>query len=113
MGRPAHKPQEKDRFLVMFAKAAGSTDEQICQMIGVNSDTLRKYYSEELSNPEALLNRNVVGALYKNAMKGNVTAQIFWCKTKMGWREKSQLEVGGIDGAPILKLVLNREDESS
>jgi hypothetical protein len=39
----------------------------------------------------------VENALYKAAMEGNTTAQIFWLKNRrrLSWRDKQELEVSG------------------
>tara|TARA_R100000687_G_scaffold35786_1_gene29156 strand:- start:114 stop:374 length:261 start_codon:yes stop_codon:yes gene_type:complete len=45
---------------------------------------------------------HVSGALYRNAMEGNVSAQIFWLKAQGGWREADRLEITGANGKDLL-----------
>src|SRR5947207_14653638 len=49
--------------------------------------TLRKHYREELDLGETKANAQVAGFLFNSARTGNVTAQIFWLKTRARWRE--------------------------
>jgi hypothetical protein len=54
----------------------------------------------------------------KAALDGCKTRQIFWMKTRAGWKERSAIELGGLNGAPIAHQVasdidlskLNREE---
>jgi hypothetical protein len=48
---------------------------------------LRKHYRDELDLGETKANAQVGGYLYNAAKGGNVTAQIFWLKTRAKWRE--------------------------
>ena len=56
-------------------------------MVGIDPKTLRKYYREELDLGETKANAQVAGFLFNAAKNGNVTAQIFWLKTRARWRE--------------------------
>ena len=64
--------------------------EQIALLIGVNTDTLEKYYGDEMKKGVANTNRKVVRALLQNALKGDTTAQIWWTKARLGWSEKRE-----------------------
>jgi hypothetical protein len=73
--------------------------EQIATVKDFSVDTLTKYYSHELEISVASLNAAVAGNLYRIATSdkaGAVTAAIFWLKTRAGWRETSQPEVGRV-----------------
>ena len=48
---------------------------------------LRKHFREELDAAKIRANAGMAAALYKSGMGGNVTAQIFWLKTRLGWKE--------------------------
>jgi hypothetical protein len=87
MAQKAYEPTDKDRNIVKIAKAAGCKEESIAKMLSIDLKTLKKYYRDDLDHGTDELTRNVAGALYKNAIGGNVTAQIFWLKTRAGWRE--------------------------
>lgn len=87
-GMPPHKPTEitlkRARLLAGYRVPKG----QIALIIGVNTDTLEKYYGDEMMKGVANTNRRVVKALLQNALKGDTTAQIWWTKAQLGWSEK-------------------------
>jgi hypothetical protein len=73
--------------------AVGISPELIAKRIGCTVDELENRYEVELrrAGPEALA---MVGAsLFAAAKAGNVTAQIFWLKTRAGWKETVRREV--------------------
>ena len=45
------------------------------------------HYRDELNLGETKANAQVAGFLFNAAKNGNVTAQIFWLKTRAKWRE--------------------------
>ena len=67
--------------------AYGIPEPDIARVTGVDPKTLRKHYREELDLGEAKANAQVAGFLFSAAKNGNVTAQIFWLKTRAKWRE--------------------------
>lgn len=86
-GRPKWEPTDKDRKLVESMAAIGIPHADIARVLGISENTLRKRCKHELATSAAKANAAVGGALYRNALSGNVAAQIFWAKTRMGWRE--------------------------
>ena len=56
----------------------------------------------KLSSGKMTATAHVSGALYKNALEGNVQAQIFWLKAQAGWREADRLEITGANGKELL-----------
>jgi hypothetical protein len=46
---------------------------------------------KELDLGTAKANAQVAGFLFNSARNGNVTAQIFWLKTRVGWKETPEL----------------------
>jgi hypothetical protein len=67
--------------------AYGIPEADISGVVGIDPKTLRKYYREELNLGETKANAQVAGFLFNAAKTGNVTAQIFWLKTRAKWRE--------------------------
>ena len=67
--------------------AYGIPEIDIAPVLGIDPKTLRKYYREELDLGETKANAQVAGFLFNSARSGNVTAQIFWLKTRARWRE--------------------------
>lgn len=93
MSRPKHTPTEKARQRVESMVAVGIPQEDVAIILGIDVKTLRKHYRPELDKSMTKANAAVAGKLYSAAMNGDVRAQIFWCKTRLGWRETNRLEV--------------------
>jgi hypothetical protein len=85
--RRAHKPDPLQRRQVEAMAAYGIPEFDIARVVGVDPKTLRKHYRDELDLGETKANAQVAGYLYNAAKGGNVTAQIFWLKTRAKWRE--------------------------
>lgn len=106
---PTFNPTEEQRKLVERSSAVGLTAEQISKVIGIGETTLWKYFKTELEQGGIKANAAVAGALYNSAMRGNVTAQIFWCKTRLKWKEVHTHELTGEDGGAI-NIIFRRKD---
>ena len=87
MGRRAHKPDPAQRRQVEAMAAYGIPETDISRVMRVDPKTLRRHYREELDLGETKANAQVAGFLFSAAKNGNVTAQIFWLKTRARWRE--------------------------
>jgi hypothetical protein len=87
MGRRAHRPDPSQRRQVEAMAAYGIPAADISRVVGVDPKTLRKCYRDELDLGETKANAQVAGFLFNSAKNGNVTAQIFWLKTRAKWRE--------------------------
>jgi hypothetical protein len=87
MGRRVHRPDPSQRRQVEALAAYGIPEADISGVVGIDPKTLRKHYREELDLGETKANAQVAGFLFNAAKNGNVTAQIFWLKTRAKWRE--------------------------
>src|SRR4029453_19519916 len=87
MGRRAHKPDFAQRRQVEAMAAYGIPEINIAAVLGVDPKTLRKHYRDELDLGETKANAQIAGFLFNAARNGNVTAQIFWLKTRARWKE--------------------------
>jgi hypothetical protein len=85
---------------VQSLAARGVPQESIAAIVGCDAKTLRKHFRHELDRGMAEANSQVIGALFDNAIRGNIAAQIFWAKTRMGWREGKETE-NPIQGTPV------------
>ena len=102
-------PTDEHRKIVKDMATAGLTMSMISLMVRwphndrpVSCKTLMRHFEHELYEGTMGANVAVGGALFKNAMAGNVSAQIFWAKTRMGWRETAQrVELTGKDGEKL------------
>lgn len=74
----------------------GATDEEVAKMLGIAYSTLREYknefsaFSAVLKETKDYVDAKVENALLESALKGNITAQIFWLKNRRPerWRDK-------------------------
>lgn len=86
----------------------GLTYVQIAKNMGIGETTLKEWRKKEPAINDAMkkgrevVDFEVENALYKNAINGNVTAQIFWLKNRRPkeWREKIEIS----DNTQINKL---------
>lgn len=88
---------EPDNLILLEGWArSGLTEEQIAHNMGISRTTLWDWKKKEpnilntLKRSKDIVDYEVENALLKNALEGNVTAQIFWLKNrkKEQWREK-------------------------
>lgn len=76
----------------------GATDEDIYVRLGISKDSFYEYkkkysdFSDALKETKEIVDSQVENALLKNALNGNITAQIFWLKNRRPdkWREKPE-----------------------
>ena len=108
-GRPAFNPTNSERKQVEALSGYGLPIEQIAVLVrdGINTDTLRKYFSQELISGKAKANGQVGKTLFQKVMAGDTTAAIWWSKTQMRWKEVQAHEITGKDGAPISVATLD------
>lgn len=90
-GRPKHEVTDANRLKIKILRASGLDQKKIARILDINVDTLIRYYKKEVDEGAEELNGRVVNSLFQNAIKGNVTAQIFWLKTRARWRETDSL----------------------
>lgn len=102
-GRPAFEPTDHERKQVEAMSGYGLPIEQIAVLVrdGIDTDTLRKHFAQELISGKAKANAQVGKTLFQKVMSGDTTAMIWWTKTQMRWKEVQQHEITGKDGAPI------------
>ena len=102
-GRPAFEPTDAERKQVEAMSGYGLPIEQIAVLVrdGIDTDTLRKHFAQELISGKAKANAQVGKTLFQTVMAGDTTAAIWWSKTQMRWKETQAHEITGADGAPI------------
>jgi hypothetical protein len=81
-----HEPTKKLRDQVDLMCSAGIPHALIAKCLGIAPGTLRKHYGHELETSRARRTSDIAGAFFRNAMRGNVAAQIFYLKTQAGWK---------------------------
>lgn len=90
MPRKPYKPTDDQRKQVETMAAYGIPALDIATVLGIHRATLDRHYRAELDRATTMANAKVAGYLFENAKKGNVTAQIFWLKTRARWKEPTQ-----------------------
>ena len=118
--KPQHQPDDATRQTVQLHATVGTDQNVIARILGITKNTLRKYYKDELDLATAKANATVGGSLYKKATgytdKAGVyhppetAAQIFWMKTRAGWRETNRHEHTGADGGAIQTEDVTKRD---
>lgn len=104
-----HKPTEITRAEVMALTSFGNTQEEIATYLGICVDTLAKYYRHELDTAVIKANAKVAHALYNKAVNENdLSAQVFWLKTRGKWRTADQDEAKKAASA-VEKLLLGKQ----
>ena len=100
----------------------GLTDEQIADNLNISKDTFYKYkkkhpdFSDSLKKGKEIVDYEVENALLQNALKGNITAQIFWLKNRKPKKWKDKVDIEGennkVKGRPSnAEDVDTRQDE--
>jgi hypothetical protein len=86
MPKPAFTPTNEARSKVKSLVAVGIPQEDIAKIVGCSPKTLRKHFRQEIKTASAEATAAVGGFLFQACRDGNVTAQIFWLKTRGGWK---------------------------
>ena len=99
----------------------GLTDEQISNNLGISKTTFYKFkdehseLSELLKKGKEVVDYQVENALLKNALDGNVTAQIYWLNNRKPKQWKNKRENAENNNEEITKVeqLLNKIKEEA
>ena len=97
-GKQVKYNQEHAKIVQSLAQY-GVPHAQIAAHIGVSKNTLLALYSKEIEEGAVTTNNKIAKRLFEKAMDGDTTALIFWCKTRMGWRETQKVDLTSSDGS--------------
>ncbi len=89
--QPTHALRQRVSDLVM----SGAPIAIICEIIGINDDTLRKHYKYELLTAKTIAIERIGKTVYQQAVDGDSKAQSLYLKTQgasHGWVEKQIVE---------------------
>lgn len=90
-----HKPTRESRQRISDLAVAGIPLHLICKIVKLDDDTVRKYYSHELSCAEPEAVERIARTIVMQAENGNEKSQALYMKTKgakYGWVEKQVIE---------------------
>jgi len=114
MARKAFAVNDAARERVRYLAGVGVRQDDIAKIIGCAPKTLRKRLRDELDRGVAEANATISGYLFAAAKAGNITAMIFWLKTRANWRERMAPDdpIPGPDAEPNSQVVLVLPDNS-
>ncbi len=108
-GRASFCATEEQRRTVRAMAGYGIPQDEIARVVinpatgrSITRKTLARHCADEIATGATEENAKVAQSLYRQAVDGHVTAAIFWCKTRMGWRETPRgaaavgIEAGGL-----------------
>jgi hypothetical protein len=108
LGRP-RKVLDENKISELVGK--GFTYEFVADFFGVHVDTLYANYSEALRKGKVFREGCLQAKLYKSAMTGNVTNQIWLSKQWLGFTDKSESKVTVRDETPEVSHLSDAELE--
>jgi len=99
----------------------GLTDEQIANNLGISKTTFYKFkdehseLSELLKKGKEVVDYQVENALLKNALNGNVTAQIYWLNNRKPkqWKNKRENAENNNEETTKVEQLLNKIKEEA
>lgn len=103
MGAPCHQPTPESRKKVIGFTSSGFTQQQIADYFDLDSETIKKYYAEELKKTKMDKTSKLGGSIYRRGLKGDTKAAMFWLRTQAGWIETKDKET---DNAPLIAKLL-------
>lgn len=104
------QPTDDQRRQVLTMTGLGIRQDEISTSLQIDKKTLHKHFRRELDTGMIEANTRVAQALYTNATKNmNVAAQIWWTKTRMGWKDTSVVENNGALTIQVVTGVMRDE----
>lgn len=91
-----HKPTAESRKNIKLLSGFGVLQKQIAAHFDISVDTLARHYRRELDSGIAVTVAKAAAKLYQKVEQGNMTAIIFFLKTRGGYSEK--LDLSNEDG---------------
>jgi hypothetical protein len=95
-GRKPHSPTKAQRKKAKELAIVGVPHHLMAKIMRMDTKTLLKYYDRELELGKFEANGEIGGKLYRMAKSGNTAAAIFWMKAQAGWRDRVDIESGGL-----------------
>ena len=100
-----HTPTEYTRYQVKTMAACGIPKDIMAEIVGCSTFIIDKYYKEEYLTGQYSATYEVAKRLLWTALHGfgkeALAAQMFWLKTRGGWKDTSVVENTGANGGPI------------
>ena len=107
----AHEPTDTSKAEVKALVSFGTTQEQISMYLDIDIKTLQKHYRRELDTATTQANAQVAKRLFNKAVaQDDLSAQIFWLKTRARWRTKDKEDEANVQGEQLEELKALRRD---
>lgn len=113
-GRPPgakNKVHNRDKAVkeaIQVMTAAGVKKNIIARLLRMSPTRLSQKFSDEMEYGSEILTTRMVNALIQKGLDGNVSAIIFYLKSKAGWREIDRNDIPGAEGAAISDIERNQ-----
>ena len=104
-GRKPYAPNQKDRDIITMMTASGIPQVNIGRCVGIDVKTMKKYYKAEMECSADMANAKVAQSLFYQAINGNITAAIWWTKSRIGWKEARDQIVSVTNGDDLVKRI--------
>ena len=104
-GRKPYSANQKDRDIIMMMTASGIPQVNIGRCIGIDVETMKKYYKTEMECSADMANAKVAQSLHYQAINGNITAAIWWTKSRIGRKEARDQIVSVTNGDDLVKRI--------
>ena len=117
VGRPAFVPTDEQRASVYDMAKYGVPHEHIASTIGdngIDSDTLKKHFKEELLRGKAEASAAIGQTLFEKARNGCTSSLIWWTRSQMGWTGEQKIDLTSSDNSmtpQIIERVIVRGDK--
>jgi hypothetical protein len=98
--------------MVRAMVAYGVKQIDICAVLNTSKPTLEKHFAEEIATAAVEANAKVAESLFRSALDGNTTAQLFWLKTRAGWCERQVIEGGDAPLRMVVEWATPRDSKS-
>lgn len=85
-----YEKNEQDGKTAEVMAAGGIDEETIALCLGIDIETLRAHYGDELTTSAAKANAKIIQKLYAEATGGNIAAIKWWTQARMGWSENNE-----------------------
>lgn len=82
-----HVPDRRSRKFVKRMIIAGATQGIICELLNIAPLTLTTHYKVELQAAH-IANQRMAQVVFAKGLKGDITAAIFWLRSRAHWRDR-------------------------
>lgn len=86
--QPPFIATDAQRNIVMALISFGTEIKTIAHLLRIPERTLFRHFDRELKDGRAVVHARVGAGIVSQALEGNLTAQIYYSKAQMGWRDR-------------------------